>query len=89
MNKPPQQSKKDWTGDLTIGLGWIYYEGPIGQTEFNNHYVLQLCCPQSTPLHIETPDGQLSIHKPYAIGSSVRHCLSGANTVRLLYLDPN
>jgi len=89
MNKPPQQNKKYWTGDLTIGLGWVYYEGPLGQTELHSHYALQLCFPLSTPLQIETPDKDLTTRKPFAIGPSVKHRLTGTSTARLLYLDPN
>lgn len=89
MTTLPPQKNGDWTGELTIGFGWVYYEGPVGHTEFHSHYALQLCFPKSTSLQVETPDESLTTREPFAIGSSIKHRMPSTSTARLLYLDPN
>lgn len=80
----------DWVGDLTVGLGWVYYSGPVGDTEFHQHYAVQICFPFSGPLHIETPTLIKNVDNILVIGSNVSHRLSCPSpTSQLLYLEPN
>ncbi len=80
----------DWSGELTIGLGWVYYRGPVGDTEFHQHYAAQICFPFNGPLNIETLDGNQTVRDILVVGSNVSHRLSSSSpTSQLLYLDPN
>jgi AraC family transcriptional regulator len=80
----------DWRGKLSIGSGWVYYDGPVGHTEFHQHYAVQICFPFSGPLHIETLENTQTVDGILVIGSNVSHRLSGAGqTAKLLYIEPN
>jgi AraC family transcriptional regulator len=80
----------DWAGDITIGLGWVYYDGPVGHTQFHQHYAVQVCFPFSGPLHVETSENSRSVEDVLVIGSNVSHRLSTPNaTAKLLYIEPN
>ena len=80
----------DWAGSLTVGLGWFYYDGPVGHTEFHRHYAVQICFPFSGPLQIETLEKSQRVENVLVIGSNVSHRLSGASpTAKLLYIEPN
>jgi len=82
----------DWAGELTVGLGWVYYNGPVGHTDFHQHYAVQICFPFSGPLHIETSQTNqtITIEHILAIGSNVSHRLSSSGqSATLLYIEPN
>lgn len=80
----------DWAGVLTVGLGWVYYNGPVGDTEFHQHYAVQICFPFSGPLYIETPEEKQTVDTILVIGSNVSHRLSSPSpTAQLLYIEPN
>jgi len=80
----------DWAGELTVGLGWVYYSGPVGDTDFHQHYAVQICFPFSGPLHIETPQKVQTVDNVLVVGSNVSHRLSSPSpTAQLLYIDPN
>ncbi|WP_262696079.1 AraC family transcriptional regulator [Kordiimonas aquimaris] len=81
---------KKWGGDLTVGLGWVYYNGPVGDTEFHQHYAVQICFPFSGPLHIETHAENQVVDDILIVGSNVSHRLSSPSpTAQLLYIEPN
>ena len=80
----------DWAGNITIGLGWVYYNGPVGHTEFHQHYAVQICFPHHGMLHIETLEKTLSAERILVIGSNVSHRLSAPNpTAKILYVEPS
>jgi len=80
----------DWAGELTVGLGWVYYNGPVGDTEFHQHYAVQICFPFSGPLHIETQTENQIVENILVVGSNVSHRLSSPSpTAQLLYIEPN
>ena len=80
----------NWAGDITIGLGWVYYDGPVGHTEFHQHYAVQICFPFSCPLQIETQGQILNAKGILVIGSNISHRLSAASqTAKILYIDPS
>lgn len=79
-----------WAGDLTIGVGWVYYDGPVGHTEFHQHYAVQICFPSAGLLHIETTDESRSVETVLVIGSNVSHRLSTPATIaKILYVEPS
>ena len=80
----------NWAGDMTIGLGWVYYDGPVGHTQFHQHYAVQICFPFTSPLHIETPGQKLNAEGVLVIGSNISHRLSApSQTAKILYIDPS
>ncbi len=79
----------DWIGDLTVGLGWVYYKGPVGHNDYHQHYAVQICFPFSGPLHIETLETRRIVDEVLVIGSNVSHRLSSqSQSATLLYLEP-
>lgn len=80
----------NWAGDITIGLGWVYYDGPVGHTEFHQHYAAQICFPVASPLQIETRGQILNAEDVLVIGSNISHRLSApSQTAKILYIDPS
>lgn len=80
----------DWSGEITVGLGWVYYKGPVGDTAFHQHYTVQICFPtRSGPLVIETPESKKIVNDILVIGSNVSHRFSSPSAAAtLLYIDP-
>jgi len=79
----------NWAGDMTIGLGWVYYDGPVGHTEFHQHYAVQICFPFTSPLRIETQGQKLNAVGILVIGSNISHRLSApSQTAKILYIEP-
>lgn len=80
----------NWAGDITIGLGWVYYDGPVGHTEFHQHYAVQICFPFAKALQIETQGQILNAEGILVIGSNISHRLSApSQTAKILYIDPS
>lgn len=80
----------DWVGELTVGFGWVYYNGPVGDTEFHRHYAIQICFPFNGALHIETLANEQIVKDILVIGSNVSHRLSSPSpTAQLLYIEPD
>lgn len=79
----------NWTGDVTIGLGWVYYDGPVDHTQFHQHYAVQICFPTTTSLHIETRTQKLNTERFLVIGSNISHRIySPSRSAKILYVDP-
>ena len=84
------EGESAWQGELTVGLGWFYYCGPVGDTEFHQHYAVQICMPFSGPLQIEIQERKRTVESFLVIGSNVRHRIwSPSASVQLLYIEPN
>ncbi len=79
----------DWVGALTVGIGWVYYKGPVGHTDFHQHYAVQICFPHRGSLRVETREKSQTVETVLVIGSNVSHRLSSASpTAELLYIEP-
>jgi len=79
----------DWAGDLTVGFGWVYYTGPVGDTEFHQHYAVQICFPFRGPFYIETDVEKQTTKNILVLGSNVNHRLSSPSPMaQLLYIEP-
>lgn len=79
----------NWGGELTIGLGWVYYQGPFGHTDFHQHYAVQICFPFSGSMHLESCEGECSVNAIHVVGSNVLHRFSSSSASgQVLYIEP-
>lgn len=79
----------DWEGHVSIGLGWVYYNGPVGDIDFHRHYAVQFCFPSRGDLSIETRNQLQTVDRIFVVGSNVDHRLSSTTgDAKLLYVEP-
>lgn len=77
-----------WGGRITIGLGWGYFHGSIGDIEPHQHHAIQIVLARS-PLQIWLSNvGWRKCHG-VVIGADVAHQLAGTGqAMKMVYMEP-